>query len=525
MTGILKQWRTWVLALLLAGPVLAYVCFGTIWLWEHSWLWIATLLWIGAGAAFSILASRWTRNVHPIMPPLDWSSPGTFSPRDREAWKIVEQEADAGEALPMEALMGPDLYLNTARKLLGRLASFYHPAVSNPLDPVPLVELLTAIELASEDLARLTRQVPGGDLLSLSHWRSAVQVAGYISKANDLYSILSPILNPLSGLARLGTRELLVKPAWRDMQQNILRWFYQAYVNRVGIHLIELMSGRLAIGAEQYRRLTKRAPQVIRHAELHPEPLTVAVDGARGSGKTRLIEALKQALGGDPALGRARFESLGLDPTLFDRLASVRWVEAPGYPPIVEGESRRDRGLRQAAVAAAVDADLVILTVDGRKGLQPADIALAQAWDHHFIEHPDREPPPALVVITGIDAPEFGPVWAPPYDWSAGKSVREAAVRSLFDSMRASLPPTFSTFTAASLADQTPFGVVEHLIPGLAAQLQKAERSALIRQLQSLSSRSKAGRLVSQLGRQARHVWGNLKTRHRSRDGRGASSS
>ena len=43
------------------------------------------------------------------------------------------------------------------------------------------------------------------------------------------------------------------------MQQNVLRWFYQAYVNRLGVHLIELMSGRLAIGAEHYRRLTRRA--------------------------------------------------------------------------------------------------------------------------------------------------------------------------------------------------------------------------------------------------------------------------
>ena len=42
------------------------------------------------------------------------------------------------------------------------------------------------------------------------------------------------------------------------MQQNVLRWFYQAYVNRLGMHLIELLSGRLAIGAGQYRRLTRR---------------------------------------------------------------------------------------------------------------------------------------------------------------------------------------------------------------------------------------------------------------------------
>ena len=259
MISILKQWRVWVLAVLLIGPVLAYVAFGTIWLWERGWLWFAALLWIAAGTVFSILAARWTKNVHPIMPPLDWESPSTFSPRDREAWKIVEQESDTGETLAMEALVEPEIYIETGRRLLRRLAEFYHPNTTNPLDDVPLIELLTALELASEDLAGLSRQIPGGDMITLSHWRRAVQISGYISRANDLYSMISPILNPLSGLARLGTRELLVKPAWKNMQQNVLRWFYQAYVNRLGVHLIELMSSRLAIGAERYRRLTRRA--------------------------------------------------------------------------------------------------------------------------------------------------------------------------------------------------------------------------------------------------------------------------
>ena len=139
------------------------------------------------------------------------------------------------------------------------------------------------------------RQVPGGDLISLSHWRRAQQVADYVSKANDIYAYISPILNPLSGLARLGTRELVVKPAWRDMQQNLLRWFFQAYVNRLGVHLIELMSGRLAIGADQYRRLTRRATGTMAAGSPREEPVVAAVVGSLGSGKTRLIEVLKRS--------------------------------------------------------------------------------------------------------------------------------------------------------------------------------------------------------------------------------------
>ncbi len=411
MISILKQWRVLVLAVLLIGPVLAYVAFGTIWLWERGWLWVAALLWIAAGTAFSILAARWTRSVHAIMPPLDWDSPSTFSPRDREAWKIIEQTSDTGETLAMEALVEPDLYIETGRKLLRELAEFYHPTAKNPLDEVPLIELLTALELASEDLTHLSRQVPGGDMITLSHWRRAVQISGYISRANDLYSMISPILNPLSGLARLGTRELLVKPAWKNMQQNILRWFYQAYVNRLGVHLIELMSGRLAIGADQYRRLTRRAALPALTTTGEQEPLVAAIVGARGSGKSRLIESLKQAVDGDPSLITARMQGIGLDTSLVERLRRVRWVEVPGYPAATASESRRDRSLRQMAVNAAIDCDLLILVIDGRKGLLPADVALAQAWDRYFIEHPQREVPPTLVVITGVDHADFGAVW------------------------------------------------------------------------------------------------------------------
>jgi hypothetical protein len=119
------------------------------------------------------------------------------------------------------------------------------------------------------------------------------------------------------------------------------------------------------------------------------------------------------------------------------------------------------------------------------------------------------------VVVTGIDRPKLGVVWAPPYDWSAGKGVREESVRALFESLRATLPPSFASFTAAGLPGETPFGVAELVLPELAAQLHRAERAALIRHLQAFSGRSKVGRVMSQLGQHGRQVWTNLKARRR----------
>jgi len=514
----LQQWRSWVLVALLVGPVLAYVGLGMLWLWEHGWVvcTIAAGLWVVAGIAFAVLASRWTKTSRPLMPPLDWDSPHTFSPLDRDAWKLVQDEADQGETLTFDVLLGADVYIDTGRRLIKHLAEHYHPLTANPLDEVPLAELLTAFELAAEDLSRLCRQIPGGDLIALSHWRKAVQVAGYITKANDLYAFISPFLNPIAGLTRLGTREWIVKPAWKSMQQNVLRWFYQAYVNRLGMHLIELLSGRLAIGAHQYRRLTRR-PSIGGDTGLDQElkPLAIAVAGARGAGKSRLIAMIEQACSGDLNLIKARVEPLGLTPSLVDRLKDARWIESPGYPRADVAESRRDRYQRESSVAAAARSDLLVLVIDGCQHDHSPDVSFAHAWDRWYREHPQSEVPPTLVVVTGVDRPQFGGTWKSTQVGSSEEALRESLVRAQFDALRAVLPPTFRDFAAVGLAGET--GVIEHVVPTLAPLLLQAERTALLRRLGELAGQSKVGRLVRQLGEHGRSLWGGLKARHKSK--------
>jgi hypothetical protein len=169
------------------------------------------------------------------------------------------------------------------------------------------------------------------------------------------------------------------------------------------------------------------------------------------------------------------------------------------------------------AVDAAVQVDLLILVIDSRQGSDQADVAFAQAWDRWFIEHPQSEVPPTLVVVTGVDSPEFGNGWHPPYDWSAGQGVRETAVRRRFDALRQALPPSFGEFVAVGLSAQTPFGVFEYVLPALAARLHRAERMALIRRLHEMGGRSKVGRLARQIGARGRALWGSLKARQKAR--------
>jgi hypothetical protein len=498
--------------------VLAYVGLGMLWLWERGWVYctVAAIAWVIAGVGFSILASRWTKTSRPLLPPLDWSSPQTFSPLDRDAWKIVQDEADQGETLTFDVLLGADVYIDTGRRLMKRLVEHYHPLTPHPFDDVPVIELLTAFELAAEDLTGLCRQVPGGDMISASHWRKAVQVAGYITKANDLYAFVSPFLNPITGLTRLGTREWIVKPAWKSMQQNVLRWFYEAYVNRLGMHMIELFSGRLAIGAHRYRRLTRRAAvDMIDTLDAEEPPLKIAVVGARGAGKSRLIEVLKEAASGDSLLIKARVQPMGLPPSLVERLTDAQLIELPGYPRSDVPEHRRDRLQRDLSVAKAAECDLLLLVIDAALQDHAPDVAISHAWDHWFREHPERESPPALVVLTGVDRPEFGGGWNNQDGSTADPLRRESLVRAALDALRAVLPAGFRDFAVVGLGE-SPAKVIDQLIPTLAPLLLRAERTALLRRLHSLANQSRAGRLMRQLSAHGKSVWDGLKARHHS---------
>ncbi len=195
----------------------------------------------------------------------------------------------------MTALSSFDTYIETGRRLAGRLAAHYHPLSADPIERVPVIELLTALELAAEDLSQLCRQVPGGDLVTAADWKRAVVAANYIQKASDVYSYLLPLFNPVTGVSRLASQHLMVKPAWKNMQQNLLRWFHRAFVNRLGTHLVELYSGRLVIGASGYRKLTRKLHKHVGPVDPAEADLTIALVGRKGSGKSALLDAIKDA--------------------------------------------------------------------------------------------------------------------------------------------------------------------------------------------------------------------------------------
>src|SRR5205085_1544045 len=82
---------------------------------------------------------------------------------------------------------------------------------------------------------------------------------------------------------------------FRVLQENLLLWFYTAYVHRLGTYLIELNSGRLRVGATRYRTQVEKytAPAA---AGADPaedvRQVTVTLLGQVKAGKSSLVNAL-----------------------------------------------------------------------------------------------------------------------------------------------------------------------------------------------------------------------------------------
>jgi predicted GTPase len=520
-----RSWRTWVLAVLLVGPILVYIGLGSLWLVQHrgplglkgELLYYGMTLWVLSGVAFAVLANRWTKDQRAVLPPLDWEAPETFTPRDRTAWELVEAEAIRSDELSQESLVSFDTYIDTGRGLARRLATHYRPKADDPIEDVPVVELLTAFQLAAEDLNILVRQVPGGDLLTPSHYKTAMVATRYITKANELYNFLLPLFQPVAGLARLGAQKLMVQPAWKNMQQNLLRWFFRAYVNRLGIHLIELYSGRLVVGSDAYRRLARKAGRRLGGGGVEDTgPWTLAVAGAKGAGKSVTIQALRQIAGEQVEAVRRAVMEQGAEPGLAERLRDAQLVEVAAYEPTAvpaEEEGRWVRRAREAAVAAASEADLLVLVIDARRSELESDRRFLTGWRDELVARPGQEVPPVLVVLTHVDAPEMGTGdWSPPYRWTAGGRDRELAVRTRAEQVRATLPVPVAAIVPLSLRPGDEWGIPEELLPAVAGLSRRTERVSILRHLNRLAGRSSARRVLGQIGAHGRSLWGSIRS-------------
>ena len=139
-----------------------------------------------------------------------------------------------------------DFYVATGKAMAVELAVFYHPKVNDPVAALTIPEILAVIELASHDLAEMVdRYLPGGHLLTIRDWRRARQIVDWYPTVSNLYWIVAALFSPFDTAARFTASKVGLSGPFQMLQNNLLIWFYTAFVHRLGTYLIDLNSGRL----------------------------------------------------------------------------------------------------------------------------------------------------------------------------------------------------------------------------------------------------------------------------------------
>ncbi len=512
-----RHWRLFVLGLLFAAPVLFLVGYGSYSVWRdgRSWVyWPITLTFVGA----YFLAWYWQRKQQ-LGLRLDYTPPMHWTDRDNNAWKLVEARARAADKIAPDKLTDFQFYIDTAKELAQELAVFYHPGARDPIGALTIPELLSVVELAAHDLNEMVQQyVPAGHLMRVNDWKRARQLSDWYNVANNAFWIVSSIFDPVNtGLRFLASRAGVQMP-FQKLQQNIILWFYTAYVHRMGTYLIDLNSGRLKVGATRYRQLLQ-AKKLAEEAKAAGVPPPEGVDAAEAvqrvtltfmgqvkAGKSSLINALlgeqKARTQVTPTPNSAATYELdlpGIETKLFLNDTTGYGNEGPRKDDLAETQEMAQRSDVLLLVMGAVD--------PGRQ----ADLEMLKALKGWFDSRPDLKMPPVLGVMTKVDMLSPMMEWQPPYDWQAPTRKKEEQMALAIQTVRDQLGDYLVGVVPVCAQEGKVYGVEEWLLPALTKLLDQAHAVALLRCLRAEADTHKIRKVFDQIfaaGKQsAKIVW------------------
>jgi predicted GTPase len=458
--------------------------------------------------------------------PLYWSS------ADQQAWDVVERYVQTIETTPPERLKTLEWYYETTLQLGQEIARIYHPQAADPVANLRLPEILTAIELAAHDLHELVvTYVPGSHLLTVQHLRQAAQAVQWYRRLSNAYWAISGALSPLQTAARYLTHRVGVAPIQEKLLGQVLGWFAQAFVYRLGWYLIELHSGRLQVGADQYRRALAQGRVPVPWGQESPAGLgtlapadvpptrdatvRVLVVGQLKSGKSSLINAL---LGASPALtdvltpttGFAEYRRqyvLNENRTVSSsqgnpaaesasETVSLILVDSPSYPTAKSARHEVETFWQQVSQAS-----IILLTLHALQASRQADREFLAELAQRTAT-PSTQPL-VLGVLTHVDLLPPAGEWQPPYHWQEPHREKERQIAQAVNSIREELglSEVFPVCTAAGRV----WGVDE-LVAAVAAHLPRVQAQAVLATLLTQGQKHKWRRLF----RQARSLLGQV---------------
>jgi len=411
----------------------------------------------------------------------------------------------------------PQFYFDVAQEMAKELSRVYRPDATDPVGIVTLPEILTVIELASHDLNELaTKYVPGSHLMTVDHWRTARKAVDWYRQAANVYWLGSAIFDPIKTAARYVAAKYGMGRPLELFQQNVILWFYSAYVRELGFYLIELYSGRLKVGTARYRELMKAhahergGPAVvvptpdgtIPAAETSPPQsprppkaggVNIVLIGQVKAGKSSLINAF---------LGERKAATdvlpLTSEVTKYDLVAPgvpthLVLLDTAGY-----GRAGAAKDHLEETADAVQSSDLVLLVTHARNPARKADADFYAALRKWFAERPHLRFPPVLVVLTHVDLLTPAMEWSPPYDWFGGSRTKERGIAEAVAAARESFPDAEGVVPVCT-AEGKVWGVSEELLPAMVNLLGEAKAVALLRCLHAEADEGKIKKVFAQL--------------------------
>lgn len=498
--------RPFVLFLLWTLPVLVYGVFGLVAMYRIGWLhWIAwslPALWLMAWLAGKLWRPAKVGNQQlggrPIRPPAYWT------PQDSAAIAVVEEFRRSIDPLDSSSIVDGERYLRDARELGSALARHYHAAGGQDLlNPLTMIELLSVMHLAVEDLEEwMLKNVPGSDIATLGQIGQLPRVVSALKTTQKLAYLGSVVLNPA---------KLLAYPLWLksgqvgvELQNELLRGFYQRYLRQLGFYMIEMYSGRLKGGSRAYRaqfgQLSAMAHAAGGDADIlkrqNDVSTTIAVMGQVKAGKSSLINALVKLpvakVGVLPETRQvSRYE---YSIPMSDKVLAL--LDTPGY-----SEADVSRQQLREIQTAGLDADIILLVMAANVGAREADVKVAKELAQHYQKNPRLRPPVLIAVMTHIDLLRPVGEWQPPYDWRHPTGPKEESISAAVSYVKELFGDSIADFACVCLGQErvNSSSVADEIVPLLTEHLDQAHATAVLKAFYDQLSRDRLAKLLRQL--------------------------
>jgi hypothetical protein len=221
------------------------------------------------------------------------------------------------------------------------------------------------------------------------------------------------MINPVSAVIN-EVRGQIISNLFDDLSDNLQNNAKKALLQEVSAVCIDLYSGRFSIEESQITKSKTTMQDEQQHAE-NFEPIRIVVVGQISSGKSSLINALKQnfeaevdTLPSTDILTCYQFLMAGKD--------TCHLIDLPG----LDGEVK----VQQQLLKEMVEADLILWVVKANQPSRALDCQLKQKLIEYYQEqsHISRKQPEIISIVNQVDRLKPSQEWTPPYDWKNPKN-------------------------------------------------------------------------------------------------------